>query len=209
MHISQVDLQMLNPSPNGRNWPLDDHERVAPRLTGASGLVKLTPMTPPCYLTVNQRIVHKLITYPGMPRPYVVFKNAFLKPVQECNRQHWVPWIPCLGLCTEHFPSPPPGVSRLASLCAGHLSSVTGAEFPGSQSSICMLGLPWPFLYIVLKYWNSLIHIILPNSLVPTSYPQNETKPNRECYLPSKKKNLPRPFFSPWMKLPSNLSVEE
>ena len=42
----------------------------------------LTPVTPPCYFTsTNQRIVHELITCPGMPLPQCAFKNALLKPM--------------------------------------------------------------------------------------------------------------------------------
>ena len=46
----------------------------------------LTPIALPCYLTIaNQKIVHKLITYPGTPLPHLAFKNALLKPTEVCG----------------------------------------------------------------------------------------------------------------------------
>ena len=57
---------MLKPPPKGRSEWLDDHEHVT-QTTGAWGLITLTPVTPPCYHSINQRTVHELITYPGWP----------------------------------------------------------------------------------------------------------------------------------------------
>ena len=39
----------------------------------------LTPVTSPCYFTINQsENVHKLISYPGMPLPHLALKSALL-----------------------------------------------------------------------------------------------------------------------------------
>ena len=43
----------------------------------------LTPVTPPCHLTINQRIVHKLITGPATPLPHLAFKTASLTSIWE------------------------------------------------------------------------------------------------------------------------------
>ena len=51
---------------------------VAPR-----GQIMLTPVTWPYYLTIKQRIVHKLITHPVTPLPHLVFKHASLTAVQH------------------------------------------------------------------------------------------------------------------------------
>ena len=33
--------------------------------------------------STNQRIVHKLITYPGTPLHHLAFKNVLLKPIKK------------------------------------------------------------------------------------------------------------------------------
>ena len=45
---------MLKPPPNRRNYSLDDPEHLAPRPTGAWGLIPLTPATRPLYVCVSQ-----------------------------------------------------------------------------------------------------------------------------------------------------------
>ena len=57
---------------------LDEREYAALRPTGIYGLIMLTPVTPPSYLTSNQRIARKLITHPVTTLIHLAFKNVFL-----------------------------------------------------------------------------------------------------------------------------------
>lgn len=61
---------------------LEDHGHVAPRLSGAHGLITLTPVTLPCHLTINQRIMHELITHAGMPLLHFAFKNVYAETLR-------------------------------------------------------------------------------------------------------------------------------
>ena len=40
-------------------------------------------MTPPCYLTISQKVMHDLITDLVIPSSYQAFKNALLPPLGE------------------------------------------------------------------------------------------------------------------------------
>ena len=78
---------MLKLSPKGRlhdHELLHDCEHIAPRHTGAKGLMMVTPVTRTVTSPLtNQRIVHKLITYPGTSLLHLAFKTALLKPIRD------------------------------------------------------------------------------------------------------------------------------
>ena len=59
---------------------------VASRPVGIWLMSMLTPTAVPCYLTItNQKIMHKLITYPGTLLPHLAFKNVLQKPTEKCG----------------------------------------------------------------------------------------------------------------------------
>ena len=93
----------------------------------------LTPVTLPCYLTINQqRTLHKLITYPVTPLPYLAFKNAFLKLIRSLGFLS----IRCPRLLLWHFTintSQQVRVSRLALL---HVSQWTQVWFSNTWPQV-------------------------------------------------------------------------
>ena len=74
----------------------------------------LTPVTPPCYRTFNQsENCAQLITCPGMPLPFLAFKNGLVKPFADFRLlEHYtflhhslvsVDWLYCMSACGPEF----------------------------------------------------------------------------------------------------------
>ena len=64
-----------------------------------------------CYLTISQRIVHQLITFPATPLLQLAFNIAVLKSFREFgNSEHKPPVLLVLALLQLklHLPSPQP-----------------------------------------------------------------------------------------------------
>lgn len=75
---------MLKLPPNRRLQLFHDHEYIDLRHTGAKGLMMVTPVTRTVTSPlINQRIMHKSITYPGTSFLHLGFKTALLKPIRD------------------------------------------------------------------------------------------------------------------------------
>ena len=83
----------------------------------------LTPVTPPCYLTISQsencaQADHR----PASPLPHLAFKSALLKPFPGARGflGHEPPGV-LAWPCSKPFSAPNSDISVcLASLCVGH-----------------------------------------------------------------------------------------
>ena len=98
MHISWVVLQMLKTTTKGKKlttwWPW----AWSPQTYWCLRIDNVKPCDTILLLpSTNQRIVHKLITYPATPLPHLAFKNALLTPIGELGYfEHSHSWTPCL-----------------------------------------------------------------------------------------------------------------
>ena len=129
------------------------------RPIGVSGLIMLTLVTAPWFLTIKQSENFAwVITYPRAPFSHLASKNALLKLTREFGlSEHWLSQSLCSGALQSalHFPSPQPSVrtkseftNNFSIIWATREVWIKATSSQCSKSSDCTLCLPhlvWVF----------------------------------------------------------------